>query len=168
MQTEFHEISAKEWQGNPFTMIGSQWMLVTAGKPDAYNTMTASWGGVGVLWGKDVTFTFIRPTRYTYEFMEREELYSLSFFEESYRKQLNLCGTKSGRDTDKAKECGFEVTFDFGAPVFRQASAALICRKLYAQNIDPALFVDDSLDRKWYQNDYHKLYIGSIETVLVR
>ena len=93
----FKEISAEELQFNPFTKIGKEWMLVTAGDQEKHNTMTASWGGVGVMWGKNVVSVYIRPQRYTKEFVDANELFTLSFYDESYRKALNICGSKSGR-----------------------------------------------------------------------
>ena len=94
----FREIDPKELTGNPFERIGSQWMLVTAGDQNRYNTMTASWGGLGVMWGKNVAYTVIRPQRYTYEFMESNDTYTLSFYGKEYKTALNFCGSKSGRD----------------------------------------------------------------------
>ena len=105
----FGRIDPKELNQNVFSMIGEQWMLVTAGTAERCNTMTASWGGLGVLWGKPVATVYIRPQRYTLEFVEREDCFTLSFFGEEYRKALALCGSKSGRDVDKVKECGFTV-----------------------------------------------------------
>lgn len=105
----FSRIDPKELDQNVFSMIGEQWMLVTAGTVERCNTMTASWGGLGVLWGKPVATVYIRPQRYTLEFVEREDCFTLSFFGEEYRKALALCGSKSGRDVDKVKECGFTV-----------------------------------------------------------
>ena len=78
--------------------IGKEWMLVTAGTPDKFNTMTASWGGVGYLWNKAVAFVFIRPERYTHEFVENNERLTLAFLGNENREILNFCGTKSGRD----------------------------------------------------------------------
>ena len=100
----FREIDPKELTGNPFERIGSQWMLVTAGDQNRYNTMTASWGGLGVMWGKNVAYTVIRPQRYTYEFMESNDTYTLSFYGKEYKTALNFCGSKSGRDVDKFAE----------------------------------------------------------------
>ena len=115
-----------------FSMIGEQWMLVTAGTAERCNTMTASWGGLGVLWGKPVATVYIRPQRYTLEFVEREDCFTLSFFGEEYRKALALCGSKSGRDVDKVKECGFTVAgAACGAPYFEEAGLVLVCKKAY-------------------------------------
>jgi flavin reductase (DIM6/NTAB) family NADH-FMN oxidoreductase RutF len=145
-----------------FKLIGDDWMLVTSGSINSFNTMTASWGGMGILWNKPVSYIFIRPTRYTYEFLEKNETYTLSFFSEKYRKALSLCGSKSGRDIDKVKETGLtpEETGK-GMVAFKEAKLVLECRKLYFQDIDPANFLEASIN-KMYDNDYHRMYIGEI------
>ena len=101
-----NKIDIKELQSNAVSMFDDQWCLITAGNKDSYNTMTASWGAMGELWNKDVCFIFIRPQRYTLEFTEREEYFTLSFFGEEYKKALTFCGRNSGRDCDKVKEAG--------------------------------------------------------------
>lgn len=164
--TTFKEIDPKAITDNPFTLIGSDWMLITAGTPDRFNTMTASWGGLGVLWKKQVAFCFIRPTRYTYEFIERSEHFTLSFFSRRYRSALNLCGTKSGRDVDKAAETGLTPAFGDGTVYFTQARLVLECRKLYFQDFSPARFLDSSIEELYPQKDYHRMYVGEIERVL--
>lgn len=147
----FSRIDPKELDQNVFSMIGEQWMLVTAGTAERCNTMTASWGGLGVLWGKPVATVYIRPQRYTLEFVEREDCFTLSFFGEEYRKALALCGSKSGRDVDKVKECGFTVAgAACGAPYFEEAGLVLVCKKAYWQDMDPTHFLDGELDGKWY------------------
>ena len=163
----FEKIEPKALEGNVFSRIGTQWMLITAGTKDCCNTMTASWGGLGVLWGKPVATVYIRPQRYTLEFVEREERFTLAFFGEEYRKALTLCGTKSGREIDKIKECNFTVETENGAPYFAEAELVLVCRKAYWQDMDPAHFLDPELDGKWYpERDYHRIFIGEIEQVL--
>ena len=159
---DVHEISE-----NVFSLIGKQWMLITAGTAEHCNTMTASWGGLGVLWGAPVATCYIRPQRYTKEFVDREEYFTLSFFGEEWRKALSLCGSKSGREVDKVKECGFTVkTADCGAPYFEEASLVLVCRKRLAQEMDPNLMPDD-VKEKWYpEKDYHTMYIGEIVQAL--
>jgi len=164
---EFITVSPYELEGNPFQMIDKQWMLVTAGNEADANTMTASWGGLGILWYKPVSFVFIRPTRYTYGFTEREEYYSLCFFSEEYRDALKLCGTVSGRDRDKIAEAGLTLRYDAEAPYFDEADTVMICRKMAAQDIDPAGFIDPAVE-KCYHNDYHRVYTGEITKVLKR
>ncbi len=159
----FQRIDPKEMSGNVFSRIGDQWMLITAGNREKCNTMTASWGGLGVLWGTNVATAYIRPQRYTYEFVEREDYFTLAFFEPEWRKQLALCGAKSGRDIDKVTECGFHVAYGAGdAPYFEEAELVLVCRKRYWQDIDPTHFLDPEIDSKWYTGDYHRMYIGEI------
>ena len=145
-------------------------MLITAGTPERCNTMTASWGGLGVLWGANVATCYIRPQRYTKEFVEREDYFTLSFFGQEYRKALALCGSKSGRDMDKVKECGFTVAAGEGnAPYFQEAELVLVCRKAYWQDLDPTHFLNPDTDGKWYpEKDYHRIYIGEIVECLKR
>ena len=163
----FEKIDPKALDQNVFSLIGDQWMLITAGNQDQCNTMTASWGGLGVLWGKPVATVYIRPQRYTLEFVEREDTFTLCFFGEQYRKALALCGSKSGRDVDKVKECGFTVATAEGAPYFEEADLVLVCKKAYWQDMDPTHFLDGEIDSKWYpEKDYHRIFIGEILEVL--
>ena len=163
----FEKIDPKSLNQNVFSVIGDQWMLITAGTREQCNTMTASWGGLGILWGKPVATVYIRPQRYTLEFVEREDKFTLCFFGEEYRKALSLCGSKSGRDIDKVKECDFTVETEDGAPYFAEADLVLVCKKAYWQDMDPTHFLDGEIDGKWYpQKDYHRIFIGEIETAL--
>ncbi len=165
----FKEIKPREVKGNPFTLIGSDWALVTAGDNKKFNTMTVSWGGLGVMWGKDVAFTFIRPQRYTMEFIEDNPYFTMSFFEEKYRDALSFCGSKSGRDYDKVKETGLTPAFtDEGAPYFAEAKLVLVCKKMYAQSLEEKFVIDDEKVKKWYNDDYHKMFVSEITRVLVK
>ena len=162
-------IKPEELQKNTFSMIGKEWLLVTACKEGKVNTMTASWGGLGVMWGKNVAFIVLRPQRYTKEFVDAGETFSLSVLDESYRKTLSYLGTGSGRNEDKVAKSGLTVTEEDGTPYFEEANTVLVCRKLYAQPYDPSCFIDKSCDEKWYpEKDYHTMYIAEIEKVLVR
>lgn len=162
----FQSIDPKQLQENVFSLIGDQWTLITAGTPDHCNTMTASWGGVGELWGKYVSTIYIRPQRYTLEFVEREEYYSLCFFGPEYRQALSLCGSKSGRDVDKDAATGLTPCFDQAAPYYEQARLVFLCRKLYRQDMEESAFLDKGLLEKWYDNDLHRMFIGEIVKVL--
>ena len=149
-----------EKQINPFKMVGKDWMLVTAGDENGWNTMTASWGFMGVMWGKNTAVTVIRPQRYTKEFIDNSEYFTLSFFGEEHRAALAYCGKYSGRDVDKAEE---------GTTAFEQAETIIVCRKMYAQNMDAECFTDKSADAQWYPNkDYHTAYVGEITAVYVK
>lgn len=162
------EITYQELSLNPMTRIGSEWMLITAGTKDrGYNTMTASWGHLGCLWNKPTSVCYIRPQRYTKEFADREELYTLCFFP-GYKKELGYLGTKSGRDEDKVDAVGLTPVFGEGYTYFAEANLVLICRKLYRAPILEEGFVDQSVAEKNYpQKDFHDLYIGEIVKVLV-
>lgn len=163
------KIEPKELEQNVFSMIGEQWMLVTAGDRDRCNTMTASWGGLGVLWGKPCATCYIRPQRYTKEFLDANEYFTLSFFGEECRKALSLCGSKSGRDVDKVKECGFTVMEgEGGAPYFDQAQVVLVCRKRYVQPMDSGSIPGDVKEKFYAEKDYHFIYIGEIVQALVK
>jgi len=169
MKKTFREIKPDEINDNVFKLIGSDWMLVTAGNKDSYNTMTASWGGLGVLWNKNICFCVIRPSRHTYGFIEKEDYFTLSFFTEDFRDALRLCGSKSGRDIDKASAAGITaVQGKTGAVYFDEARLVLECRKLYYQDIDPANFLDASLDKNYPNKDYHRMYVAEIINCLIK
>ena len=161
------ETLAKE---NAFKLIGSDWMLVAAGKKDKFNMMTASWGGIGWLWNKPVVFVFIRPERYTHIFLEREDRFTLSFFTDDWKDALKFCGSKSGRDYDKCKETGLSgIALETGAITFAEARLALDCRKLFKTTMAEANFIDKSVLARWYNanpgGSLHDGYIGEIEGV---
>ena len=153
--------------GNVFAMLDDQWMLVCGGDREAHNMMTASWGAFGVVWNKPAAHCYVRKTRYTYEFIEKQDTFSLCFFPERYREQMNLCGTKSGRDLDKTEACGFTTAYtDDGVPFFNEAELVFICRKLYWHDLDPQRFLDSRIERFYPLHDYHREYVGVITQVL--
>lgn len=168
----FKKLSSAEIESasfNPFKMIGKDWMLVTASNENGWNTMTASWGFMGVMWGKQAAVAVIRPQRYTKKFIENNECFTLSFFGEEQRQALAYCGKYSGRDVDKAKETGLVPVFTDGTVAFEQAKTVIVCRKMYAQDMNAESFIDRSADEQWYQNkDYHKAYYGEIMAVYVK
>lgn len=159
------QIVPAEIKDNLIRLIASDWMLVTAGTREKFNTMTANWGGTGYLWNKNVVFVFIRPERYTYEFIESTEGFTLTFFDEKYRDALNLCGAKSGRDCNKVAETGLTPHFtELGFPAFTEARLVLECRKLYADQLTKEAFLDSNPLRIHYttKGGMHKLYIAEI------
>ena len=163
--SSYKEISTAELE-NVFKLIGQDWMLITAADGEHVNCMTASWGNMGVLWGKDVCTVFIRPQRYTYEFVEKTDKISLSFFGGNYRDALKLCGTVSGRDHDKIKEAGLTSSFYEGTPIINEADTVLICKKLYADDIREEKFVVNDPLVNYENKDFHRFYICKIEKVL--
>lgn len=167
--TKFKEIKPEEFHYSPFKLIGKDWMLITAEKDGKVNTMTASWGGLGVMWNKNVAYIVIRPQRYTKEFVDNADSFSLTFFDESFRETLSYLGTKSGRDEDKIEKSNLTVIHDNNAPYFQEANISIFCRKLFAQEYKSESFIDQELNEKIYPNtDHHTLYIGEVIKILIK
>lgn len=165
---KYRQIEPASIEGNLIKKIASDWMLVTAGDKQKFNTMTANWGGMGYLWNKPVVFVFVRPERYTYQFMESSDGFTLSFFDETCRDALNLCGSKSGRDCDKVAEAGLTPHFtELGLPSFSEARLVLECHKLYAYTLSRNDFIDGDPVRIHYstKGGFHKMYIAEIARV---
>ncbi len=161
------EINVRELKDNFVKMISNDWALLTAGTSTDFNTMTVSWGGLGELWNKDVCFVFVRPQRYTYEFMEKNDYFSLSFFGGEYKKELGVCGSKSGRDIDKIAETGL-IPVDLDVAMgFEQAKVNVVLKKLAYQDMKPEGFLDESIMNNYANNDFHRVYVGEIVKVLV-
>ena len=164
----FREISPYEINDNTFKMIDKDWMLITAAKDGVPNSMTASWGCLGILWNKPIAVCFVRPQRYTYEFCEAADTLSLSFFDPAWRDALKLCGTKSGRDTDKYAATGLTPVFDQKTPYLAQARTVLLCKKLYTDDLKKQNFLDPALLKNYPIDDFHRVYICEITKVLVK
>ena len=170
MSDLFTPCKIKLLKGNLFSMLDDEWMLITAGTKESFNTMTASWGGFGILWNKPVAFIFIRPQRHTLGFMDREDFFTLSFFEEKYRDILTFCGSNSGSEVDKVAETGLvPLETGNGAIYFEQAKLMLECSKLYRDKIRPENFIMRELGKKIYrQKDYHFVYVAGIVSCMIR
>lgn len=159
----------EELTENAFELIGKEWFLVAAHAEGRSNAMTASWGGLGVMWGKPVAYVVIRPQRYTKEFLDRAETFSLGVFSKDRREMMNYMGSVSGRDADKIAVCGLTETLVDGAPVFAESRMTLILRTLYSQPMEEASFWKKGLAEQWYaEGDFHTLYIAEIEKILVK
>lgn len=160
---QFTTVKPDDFHKSAFQAIGKDWMLVTAGNAEKANTMTASWGGLGIMWGKPVAFVVIRPQRYTKEFIDRETCFSLSFLPNQYRQQLNYLGTVSGRDEDKITKANLTLDYEEQIPYFTESNVVMLCKTLYQQEMKADCFLLPELDEKWYANkDYHTLYIAEI------
>lgn len=154
---------------NPFTQIGKDWALITAGTKVKSNPMTISWGGVGVLWGKNVSYIFVRDSRYTKELLDANEFFSISFLPKDYRAALNYCGSHSGRDGDKFAAAGLTPAYRHCIPYIDEANTVLLCEKMAAARITEDSFLMPEIKEKWYQNgDMHTMYIAEILEVLAR
>lgn len=165
----------KEFISRPFSAIsqsieqelGKEWMLITAQKPDGtYNTMTASWGGFGVLWNKGVAFCFVRPQRYTLEFLNASDTCTLSFFGGAHKEDLALLGRESGRNGNKIARTTLHAQKINGGVTFEEATRVFVCRKLYCQQLDKACFLDASLLKNYADQDYHYVFVCEIQEVL--
>ncbi len=183
-QCDFYKLKPEDLEKidfNPFKKIGKDWFLVTAGDENSWNTMTAAWGFAGVMWGKKTLTTVIKSQRYTKSFVDNNEYFTASFFDEEYRPALSFCGAHSGRDCDKAKETGLipiaikDEGIAYGNPyscdttAFEQASMIIVCKKSYIQPMKPECFNVPENDAKWYADkDYHVQYIGEIVAAYVR
>ena len=163
------EVNVKDLQLNPMTLISDEWMLLTAGTEEkGFNSMTCSWGHMGSIWGHYSAVCYVRPQRYTKEFIDREELYTLSFFSEEYKKDLAYIGSHSGRDENKLAATGLTPAFGEGYSYYKEAKLVLVCRKLYRAPVVEKGFADKSVvDRCYPEKDFHDLYIGEIVKVLV-
>lgn len=160
------KINIQDLQFNPFNAIGKEWFLVTAGDINSFNTMTASWGGVGVMWGKNVATTVIRSNRNTFDYINNHDTFTISFFPPENKDILSYCGSHSGRDVDKVAETGLKPVKLADGVSFEQAKLVFVCKKLYAQQLDTNNFIDkDCL--KWYSetNPIHTAYVGEIVEV---
>ena len=149
-----------------FDEFANKWALVSAGDPADHNSMTVGWGGVGCLWGRSVATVYIRPNRHTYGYFEANEYFTVSFYPDAYKKALGVMGSRSGRDCDKDAEAGLTPVAVGESVTYREARRTLLCRKLFAQDMDAANFTPEVI-RKFYGSEpAHKMYIGEIVEIL--
>ncbi len=167
--SEFREVKPEKFNESPFQLIGEDLMLITAEKDGKVNTMTAAWGGFGVMWKKNVAYVVIRPQRYTKEFVDNSDTFSLTFFGGDKKEMLNYLGTTSGRDEDKITKADLTVIYDDGVPYFEESTIAVFCKKLFAQDYKPESFIEKEIIDEWYPtSDFHTLYIAEITKILTR
>lgn len=153
----------------PFYSWDQQWFLLTAGNFENgdFNAMTVGWGGIGVMWNRPFVQVVVRPQRYTYEFMERADSFTLSAFPQAYHEALQLLGTKSGRDGDKIAEAGLTAVASthVAAPSFKEAELIFECGKVYWDDFEPAQFLEDWIEKRYPRKDYHRIYYGEVLAV---
>lgn len=165
----FQPMPADLVEFNPFTKIGKEWALVTAGTKGKANTMTVSWGGVGVLWGKNVVYIFVRDSRYTKEFLDNNDFFSMTFLSEDYRDALNYCGSHSGREADKFAEAGLTLSTRHSIPFVDEGNFVMLCQKMAAVKITDESFCIPEIKEKWYADgDMHTMYVGEIIEIMAR
>ena len=162
-------IDPKAFEVSAFKAIGNDWFLITSGNGEKVNAMTAQWGGFGYMWGKNVAYVVIRPSRYTKEFVDETGRFSLSFLPpEQYKKHMTYLGTVSGRDEDKINVSGLQLTKIDGFPCFKEARYVMLCKTLYKQEMEESCFLDHSIVKHMYPDkDFHTLYVAEVEKILV-
>ena len=159
-----HSVDIKNLAPEMFRIFGTQNALLTAGDREKCNTMTIGWCQVGVLWNLPVCTAYVRPERYTYEFTEANDYFTVSVLPSEYKKVMAVCGTKSGRDMDKITECGLTVCYGEGdAPFLDEAELVLVCKKIYVQDMDASCVLEDESILPFYkQGGWHRAYVGKI------
>ncbi len=166
------KISISDLTFNPFDALAKRWMLLASGDKEGADAMTVSWGHFGSIWGgfgEPSCVVYLRPQRYTREFIEKTGKFSLSSFDESFRKKLEYFGSKSGRDEDKLKKAGLVPSFLDGTPYFEEADLVFICEVLYADGLKEENFLDKSVVSENYpKKDFHRVYVGKIVDVLAK
>lgn len=171
---EWKIIQPEELNWNPFIAIGREWILVSAGNESGRNLMTASWGGLGVFWGKNAATIYIRQNRYTKEFIDKDGKFTLSLMGPEYRKALAFCGSVTGRGRDKFKEAGLTPMDIDGSTAPSEARTILVCRSMYSAVMTPDHFLDPDAQNKWYDgktrnsDTFHTQYIAEIEKILTK
>lgn len=166
----FTKITASDIKINPFETISKNWFLLTSGRSEEnYNTMTANWGTLGTLWNKSIVSVFVRPQRYTFQFIEANELFTISFFDNKYKDSLKLCGSASGRDINKAKSANLTPISGDNSVYFKEADLVLVCKKLYFTDLDKSNFLETKIIDEFYENkDYHRMYVAQVTNILKR
>ncbi len=155
-----------EFATDIFKVFDKQWALLTVGNADKFNTMTISWGGMGTLWNKPVATVYVRTSRYTHEFMDGNEFFSISFYPEQYRKTLGILGSMSGRDMDKMKESGLTPKQVGQTMTFEEAEVTVICRKLFRQRLDLDNIPRDVVKTFYTDDAPHDMYIGEVVEII--
>ena len=150
-----------------FQMFDRKWALLTTGTPEDFNTMAISWGGMGTLWGRPVVTVYIRPNRHTFGYMNASDFFTVSFYPEQFRKDLGVLGSLSGRDGDKVARTSLIPAEVPNGVSFRQAECTLVCRKMYAQDMDAATIPDEVMRECYAAEPVHRMYIGEVMEVLV-
>lgn len=160
-------IKPEDFNSNIVHLWDKQWLLLTAGNRDNYNCMTVAWGSIGNMWNKPFAMVVVRDHRYTYEFIEKYDTFTLTAFSEDYRKALGVLGAKSGRDGDKIFEVGLTPlkSEKVDAPGFKEAELIIECKKIYFDDFKPENFLDKDIEKSYPDKDYHRIYFGEIVAI---
>ena len=156
----------KSFEAKPFELFDKEWAILTAGPLDKHNSMTISWGGVGTLWGKPVVTVYVKPCRYTHAFMEENEYFVVSFFNEEYRKALGIIGSFSGKDTRKDDLARLSPYGYNGVTIYKEAETVFICKKIYQNDLDINSIPDEEKDQHYKEQAPHTMYIGEVVEII--
>ena len=156
----------KNFLDTSLNIFQKDWALVTAGSMDNYNTMTIGWGGLGTLWRKPVCTVYVKPCRYTHSFMEANDYFTVSFFDDEYRGALSVLGTKSGRDGDKVSEVGFTPVAAGESITFKEAKITLLCKKIYRQDLTLDAMPSDAIEKYYTEEAPHTMFIGEVVDII--
>lgn len=166
---QFQPYPIEEIELNPFTKFKNDWALLTVKSEDKTNSMTVSWGGLGVLWDKPIATIYVRESRYTKELIDHANRFSLTFLEERFRPLLKYMGEVSGRIEDKIKTAGLHIDNHIGVPYIDEGNFVIICRKMAAVPMPESTFLDPAVKSEYYENDdFHTMYVGEILSMLAR
>ena len=157
----------EDWDENPFTWFKGQGLLLAVGDSISNNAMTIGWGSLGNVWSKiglNTVTVYVAEARYTYEFMEKYDYFTVMAFDKEDARILGYMGTHSGRDGDKAAHLGLHTLYtEHGTPYYEEAEIVLECKTIYKS---PFLIEGMSEEvRKFYENfdaGVHHQYIGNI------
>ena len=155
-----------EFTTDIFSAFDRKWALLTAGDTDSFNTMTISWGALGTIWGKPAATVYVRQSRYTHEFMDRNDFFTVSFYPEECRKTLGILGSRSGRDMDKMHESGLTPKAAGPSVSFAEAECTLVCKKMYMQPLDVARMPADIAEALYAKDAPHDMYLGEVVEIL--
>lgn len=155
-----------EFNTEIFSQFDKKWALLSAGNKDSFNTMTISWGGLGTLWNKPVVTAYVRESRYTHEFLDKNDYFTVSFYPEEYKKILGILGSKSGRDIDKIHESGLTPKGIDSSVTFEEAEVTILCKKIFMQRLDIEKMPEDIRNSFYSDNDPHDMYIGEVVEIL--
>lgn len=157
----------KEFNVSAFDCFDKGWAVLSAGNMDDYNCMTISWGSLGTLWRRPVVTVYVRPSRYTWEYMEKNEFFTVSFFDGRCREDLTTLGTLSGREGDKVSKTSLTPEPVFTAGVtFKEAGRSLICRTIYRQELDRDSMCKEILEGFNIMEEPHYMYIGEVMDII--
>lgn len=156
----------EHFEVDAFGLFDKQWALVSAGTLDHFNAMTISWGGLGTLWSRPVATIYVKPIRYTFEFLEKNEFFTISFFPEVYKKDLGILGSKSGRDCNKVALTSLTPRSLSQGVTFEEASSVLICKKIYWQDLDPNKMPKEVIASYYQTEQPHRMYVGEVTDIL--